>query len=46
MLGATEESSSVFASCSEAGANESWKSNELKKENDEKKAVANAEAVR
>jgi hypothetical protein len=45
MLGASSESSKVFASCSERGANEAVKAEERKKDDDVKKAIAAEKAV-
>lgn len=45
MLGANDDSSAIFSSCSEAGAKQSYQGEVVKAENDQKKADANAKAV-
>lgn len=46
MLGASEESSAVFSSCSESGANEAVKAQDKKKEKAAAKVEANKKAVK
>lgn len=46
MLGADDESSATFSSCSERGRNESVKAEERKSEDDNAKQIAAAKAVK